>query len=330
MKNNFQKAMVTGLASIICAGGMSIAPLPDYSNLSYVQEVYAAPLSETPMNATGTTSSNVFLRKGPGTSYAKIILLKKGTSVNIIAKSANGWYKIKYNGSYAYVYKNYVSLKSTTTTETAYESVGTTKNSLNVRKSPSASSTRLGVLGKGAKVNVVAKTSNAWLKIKYNGGYGYVSAQYVTLGSETTEDTTETAYTANGVTKNPVNVRKSAGAGYTKLGSLKKGAKVSIVAKCANGWYKIKYGSGYGYISGQYVTINPSTPSTGDIAYSATGYTKHALNVRKGASTSSNIIGVLKKNAKITIVAKNSTKHWYKIKYNGGYGYVSAYYVTVK
>ncbi|WP_334299730.1 SH3 domain-containing protein [Terrisporobacter sp.] len=39
---------------------------------------------------------------------------------------------------------------------------------------------------------------------------------------------------------------------YSKIGSLSKGTKVEIV-ESKNGWYKIKYKSGYGYISASYV-----------------------------------------------------------------------------
>ena len=235
MKNNFQKVMVTGLASIVCAGSMSIATLPNYSNLNSVDAVYAATIKDTAMTATGTVNSNVFLRKGPGTSYGKITILTKGSKVDIVAKSSNGWYKIKYKNSYGYSYKDYITVKDSdvTTTETEYTATGTTTTSHNVRKSPSASATKLGTLGKNAKVDIVAKVSNGWYKIKYNGGYGYISGSYVKT-STTQEETTETAYTATGTTKNSLNVRKGAGTSYDKLGSLKKGAKVEILAKNSN------------------------------------------------------------------------------------------------
>ncbi|MBU5335094.1 SH3 domain-containing protein [Intestinibacter bartlettii] len=336
MKNNFQKVMVTGLASIVCAGGMSIATLPNYTDLSSADTVYAATIKDTAMTATGTVKSNVFLRKGPGTSYGKITVLTKGSKVDIVAKSSNGWYKIKYKNSYGYTYSSYITVKDSdiTTTETAYTATGTTTTNLNVRKAASASSKQLGALGKGAKVDIVAKVSNGWYKIKYNGGYGYVSGTYVKVGSTTeTPSTTETAYTATGTTKVNLNVRKGAGASYTKLGSLKKGAKVDIVAKTNDGWYKIKYNKGYGYVSAQYVTVKSSgteTPSTPtETAYTATGTTKANLRVRKSNSTSSATLTTLKKGAKVDIVAKTNDG-WYKIKYNKGYGYVSAQYVTVK
>ena len=334
MKNNFQKVMVTGLASIVCAGSMSIATLPNYSNLNSVDAVYAATIKDTAMTATGTVNSNVFLRKGPGTSYGKITILTKGSKVDIVAKSSNGWYKIKYKNSYGYSYKDYITVKDSdvTTTETEYTSTGTTTTSLNVRKSPSASATKLGTLGKNAKVDIVAKVSNGWYKIKYNGGYGYISGSYVKT-STTQEETTETAYTATGTTKNSLNVRKGAGTSYDKLGSLKKGAKVDIVAKTSNGWYKIKYNKDFGYVSGSYVTIGsstPTTPTTGETEYTATGTPKYNLKVRAAASTSSKQIGSVKKGAKVEIVAKTTNNAWYKIKYNNGYGYIAAQYVTVK
>ena len=322
--------MVTGLASIVCAGSMSIATLPNYSNLNSVDAVYAATIKDTAMTATGTVNSNVFLRKGPGTSYGKITILTKGSKVDIVAKSSNGWYKIKYKNSYGYSYKDYITVKDSdvTTTETEYTATGTTTTSLNVRKSPSASATKLGTLGKNAKVDIVAKVSNGWYKIKYNGGYGYISGSYVKT-STTQEETTETAYTATGTTKNSLNVRKGAGTSYDKLGSLKKGAKVDIVAKTSNGWYKIKYNKDFGYVSGSYVTIGsstPTTPTTGETEYTA----NYNLKVRAAASTSSKQIGSVKKGAKVEIVAKTTNNAWYKIKYNNGYGYIAAQYVTVK
>ena len=51
-----------------------------------------------------------------------------------------------------------------------------------------------------------------------------------------------------------LNVRKGPGTNYDSIGQLHQGDKVSIVAK--NGeWYKIKYGSGYGYIHSNFINI---------------------------------------------------------------------------
>lgn len=64
-----------------------------------------------------------------------------------------------------------------------------TASALNVRKSPSTSAAKLGKLANGAKVTIYS-TSNGWHKIKYGNGYGYVSAQYVSIDSTKPVNTT--------------------------------------------------------------------------------------------------------------------------------------------
>ena len=84
--------------------------------------------------------------------------------------------------------------------------------------------------------------------------YGSVTANVTT----TVSNMTGTVNTASG----SLNVRSGPSTGYSIIGKLSKGTKVTIVATASNGWYKIKYGSGYGYVSNSYisnVTTNTST-----------------------------------------------------------------------
>ena len=65
---------------------------------------------------------------------------------------------------------------------------------------------------------------------------------------------TETAVNQTGlVNATSLNVRSGAGTNYSVLGKLKDNAEVTIVAKCSNGWLKIKFNNGYGYVSGDYI-----------------------------------------------------------------------------
>ena len=329
---NFKKFMVTGLASVLCAGGMSVASLPSYNN-DYVATAYAATIKDTALSATGTVNSNVFLRKGPGTSYSKIVVLKKGAKVDIVAKSSNNWYKVKYGKGFGYVYSKYVTVKSETPTnkeDVAYSATGTVKSNVYVRKAASTSAKKLGVLKKGTKVTIVAKNyTGNWYKVKYNKGFGYVSAKYVTVKTPTPTNK-DIAFDATGTIKSNVYVRETASTSAKKLGVLKKGTKVTIVAKNYTGnWYKVKYNKGFGYVSAKYVTVKTPTPANKDIAFDATGTIKSNVYVRETASTSAKKLGVLKKGTEVTIVAKTSTEAWYKVKYNDGYGYVSSKYVTL-
>ena len=85
--------------------------------------------------------------------------------------------------------------------------------------------------------------SNGWYKIKYKDGYGYVSYKYVKLN-------------VKAKTTGNLNVRSGSSTTATKIGYLTKGTKVKIVQICSNGWYKIEYKDGYGYISNKYVELD--------------------------------------------------------------------------
>ena len=238
-----------------------------------------------------------------------------------------------------------------TTTETVQTGTVKVSNSLNVRSGAGTNYSVLGSLSNGAKVEIVG-TSGSWYKIKYGSGYGYVSKDYVTVSSSSnnsssnsgssnsgssnnTTTTPSTSTTGTIKVNNALNVRSGAGTSYSVIGSLKNGATVEIV-ETSGSWYKIKYGSGYGYVSKDYVTVSssnnnsssnsttttPSTSTTGTIKVNDT------LNVRSGAGTSYSVIGSLKNGATIEIV--ETVNSWYKIKFNNGYGYVSKDYVVLQ
>ncbi|MCC3866874.1 SH3 domain-containing protein [Terrisporobacter mayombei] len=223
---------------------------------------------------------------------------------------------------------NYVSTAyAAAIKETVYSAKGTAKSSLNIRKGPNTTYTKVGSLKKNAKFTIVAKTDNNWYKIKFNKGYGYVSSQYITIAINKPEPS-ETPYSVAGTTNDNLNVRKGPDTTYAKVGSLKKNTKVTIVAKSSNNWYKIKLNSGYGYVSSQYITIANNKPDPSETPYSEAGTVNDSLNVRKGPDATYAKVGSLKKNAKVTIVAKTDN-NWFKIKFNNGYGYISSQYITI-
>lgn len=59
-----------------------------------------------------------------------------------------------------------------------------------------------------------------------------------------------------GVTTNSLNVRKGPSTDYSIIGNLPEGVNIKILeVDSSTGWYKIKYGSGYGYVSYKYVRV---------------------------------------------------------------------------
>jgi uncharacterized protein YgiM (DUF1202 family) len=133
---------------------------------------------------------------------------------------------------------------------TSYSAKGyvKTKSSLNVRSGPSTSKKKVGSLKYKAKVTVTGKIGS-WYRIKHKDGSGYVMKKYIKITS-TTADKKKSAYPFKAkvnIKTSKLNVRSGAGTKYKKLGSVKRGAKVTV--KGAKGsWYKISYNKKTAYV----------------------------------------------------------------------------------
>lgn len=116
-----------------------------------------------------TTASTLNLRGGPGTGYAVIGKLKKGTGCTILDSEGN-WRKIKtFGGLVGWVSANYLTKQAT---------AKVTASVLNVRKGPGTNTAILGGFKKGTKVTV-QYTSGNWAYVNAKGLSGYVSLNYL-------------------------------------------------------------------------------------------------------------------------------------------------------
>lgn len=127
---------------------------------------------------TGTvTADSLLIRSGPGTQYQMIGSLYKGNKVTVNSKVGN-WYSITYGSINGYSSADYISLESSSS-QSGYVNCDV----LNVRSGPSTGNSVLGQLTYGASVTIT-QTLNGWYRINYGSGSGYVSSQYVTIGSK--------------------------------------------------------------------------------------------------------------------------------------------------
>lgn len=123
-----------------------------------------------------------------------------------------------------------------------------------------------------------------------------------------------------------LNVRSGAGTKYSKIGSLAKGTVVEVV-EIKDGWAKIIFPSANytnGYVSAQYLTKQGTSPET---VIGTKTVIARVLNVRSGAGTSYSIVGKLNRNTKVEVIETVANGSWSKIKFNGGYAYVSSTYI---
>ncbi len=135
-----------------------------------------------------TTNDKVNMRRSPSSGSIVLERLEKGVTVTVLGESGN-YYKVSYNNRTGYIVKQYVGEASGSPAPTAKAtpSAGaasgfpyntTTRDSVNMRRSPSSSSVILEKLPAGAELTVEGE-SGKYLKVLFGGKSGYVMAEFV-------------------------------------------------------------------------------------------------------------------------------------------------------
>ena len=243
--------------SIPAAGGWY--KLTHGGKTGYVSAAYITLDSQSPGTApsqsktvyVNTPGSTLNVRSGAGIGNAIIGSLKHGEQITVTDYNSE-WYKLTFSGKTGYVSKAYTIANqpqtggNTPQAKTVY--VNTPGMTLNVRSGPGTSYSILGSLKHGEKLSVTDHDNN-WYKLTYNGKTGYVSKSYTSSTAASSEPAQKTG-TVNSATG--LNVRSGPGTNNSIIGGLANGAKVTITGQSGS-WYKIKYGSGEGWVSASYV-----------------------------------------------------------------------------
>ena len=159
----------------------------------------------TPAPNNGTvqakTTSDLNVRKGPGTSYGIVKVIDMNVTVTVTEATNSSWYKVKLSdGTEGYLAAQYLKITSgdinsvkpgnsgedntnngnNSNTPATGEYVRVTVG-LNLRSEPNTSSKVLTVLSTGTVLNVLDRKTSDWVHVRTTGGTeGYVSAEYVT------------------------------------------------------------------------------------------------------------------------------------------------------
>lgn len=112
-----------------------------------------------------------------------------GDEFKLLEKIGNGWSKIEYEGSEAYIKSEFLedieteeaSASNETTASQTTQSGGTVrvKENVRIRSAASENSEKIGVAYAGTTLEVITKRADGWTEIKYNGKSAYVKSDYV-------------------------------------------------------------------------------------------------------------------------------------------------------
>ncbi|MEA5059591.1 MAG: SH3 domain-containing protein [Candidatus Pelethousia sp.] len=305
----------------------------------------------------GKTTGKVYLRKGPGTSYEKLSILKADTELTLYGTS-DGWYKVKLSdGTEGYVSSKYVTVTQSYTSTTSPVSTGATgeqstgkgvtTTDVNFRQGPSTSTKKLGRISAGSTVTLYDMDGD-WYHVEYNGTKGYIYGKYINKtvdsgatigGSDTTSTHSATDSAVNtgasvqlavGSAGGKVNLRKGPSTSTEKLELLPKGTELNILGQCGD-WYYVLYKGQAAFASKSYIRVESQgtagIPEVNANISPRVCATTAQVNMRTGANTSSSIITLLQRRAQVTVYYV--LNGWCLVSYNGVFGYVTSDYVNL-
>ena len=313
-----------------------------YVTLTAVESSGSGSTTTTTTSLQGTvTVTTLDVLKNYNSNSEKVGTLKKGDVVTILEKNTETtntgtriWGRIATNAVSGWINLAYVELKtvtsvngggstgtgSTSGSNNANGAVATISNciSVNVREAAGTANKQITKLNNGTVVNVyeqVTKDNAPWARITWNGGAnsGWVCMNYVTMnapGTGNTEGglvngTNSNTISATGYVNSNIdlNVRSVAGLNGIKLGSLKKGTKVTVYEQVtADGmiWGRIQYGNGSGWVCMSYITVE-SASNTGKGVMGTIARCFAAVNVRSAPGTGNALIGKINVGTRVEV-----------------------------
>ena len=309
------------------------------------------------------TASSLTVYASADKSSKAIGTIKKGATITVLATKGD-WARVQNGERIGYVLKSGLTIdtKATATptpeatkkpSPTPYVEWANTKESedaivtadkMIVRDGPTKYDEKLGTLKKGTKIIVHAMDEDeevAYIEYKDQLGFALVEDLRL-LNPKTTASPAKTSGLGT-VNVKVLPVYEKASTSSTKLGSLKKGNRVTVLA-VKDGWAKVQKGKNIGYVNKRGLDITYGATATPTVKPTATpaptkqasatlapGWEKGTARaatvskraiVRIGPSASDTSLGYLSAGTKITVHAvKNGIAY---IEYKGRTGYASA------
>ena len=313
-----------------------------YCSKEFVKTLSSADESE---ELIGTlTGDYVNLRAGAGTGHAVIGMLYLNDEVTVLDDSDANWAKIRTkDGQEGYCSKEYLHI--TKKGETA-QGTAVTTDALNLRSGAGTDYHVKTVLSKGTTVTILDNSDVNWAKVRTaDGTEGYCSKAYLDIAGssaqepssptqqpEQNESASNTTELQAVLTGSDVNLRSGAGTGYSVIGSLYLGQRVTVIDKSDANWAKIRTESGQeGYCTKEFLQISDGSGSNaGEEVSIGKAITTDYLNLRSGAGLNHNVLTVLAKGAVVDVI-DNSDGTWVKVKTNDGtVGYCSKDYLQME
>ncbi|WP_172599482.1 SH3 domain-containing protein [Acidipropionibacterium jensenii] len=228
-------------------------------------------------------TTDVRVRASATTASAIVGVLPRGGHVGTRGASVNGWTRVNYQGTNAWISTTYLTRTPSTPTTKPNPGSATTHTlvyattDVRVRASATTASAIVGVLPRGGHVGTRGASVNGWTPVNYQGTNAWISTTYLTRtpSTPTTKPSTPTtnAGSSTGLVYATSWVRVRAGASTSSaiLGTLQAGNHVGTRGASVNGWTPVNYQGTNAWISSDYLSRTKPATSTGSNGSSGSG-----------------------------------------------------------
>ena len=306
----------------------------------------ALPLAAYAEEVSAKTTEYVNFRSGPGTNYSSQGIIASGTTITVTDTSNSEWYAVRLsNGSTGYIYAEYISMSTGSSTSNGEERSAKTTEYVNFRSGPGTNYSSKGVIALGTTVTVTDTSNAQWYAVRLsNGSTGYIFAEYISFTGSNTPSATAapTQAPSNGSeqsakTTEYVNFRSGPGTNYSSKGVIALGTTVTVTDTSNSEWYAVRLSNGStGYIFAQYLKLNSSSSATATPAPTQapsgseqSAKTTEYVNFRSGPGTNYSSKGVIASGTTVTVTDRSNSE-WYAVRLaNGSTGYIFAQYLKV-
>ena len=222
---------------------------------------------------------------------------------------------------------------------------------LNLRAQPGTSSSILGKLSHGARVEVLLVEGD-WVRVHYAGAVGYVMKSYLRLEEGTTVPTPAPTAAGEGrwatltlsSSSGRMHLRQGPSTSTSSLTILSHGDRVEVLGASGE-WSNIRANGMVGYVKTQYLVFGAPPQESGEgedlplfggsegeesgvYATVRLNSSSSQLNVRASASTSARVIARLSQGFRVEVLGASGG--WVKIRALGVEGYVSHAYLALE
>jgi len=316
-----------------------------------------------------TSGLSLNMRTGPGPDFGVIRAIPSGAQVDVMGAAQNGFLPVRYQGSTGWSSSNFLRIGSAgTPTPTATPATPTPTaiatdtpvgavtgtgvvnvSRLNFRSGPGTSFSAIRVLTSGTQIQVMGAVENGFRPIRANGTNGWVSNEFITVGSGAALPPTGTPTATPSPTATPtpsptptiplggvidtavvsvtgtLNMRSGPGTNHPVIRGLLNGVEVGLLGAAQNGFRPIRYGGTDGWASEAFLDIgvsNPVDPDVPVVGNQAIGKaTMNAtVSLRRGPGASFGHIQTLNNGWKVEIMG-DAVNGWTPVRYNAAKGW---------